>query len=400
MSLYNYTAKNLVGDVISGVHEADSLVELKKAMYAKGYFITKATEAGKDISLKGIFNRVKMKDFVIFCRQFAIILNSGMTVVEAVAVLTQQTQSKKLKQVLADVHEQLLKGALLSNAMKNHKDVFPEFFMNMVKVGEATGSLDMIFNRLAEYYEKEKKLKKKVKSACTYPVIVIVVAIAVIALLMLKVLPMFAEMLSSMGGQLPLLTVILISISNFMVHNMALILLINVGSITALGFYIKTKPGRYQFDALKLRLPLIRVLVVKIVTSKFARSMGLLLNSGIPIVNAMDIISNLIGNRVVEDKFKGCSDDIKGGREIAISLNKMSIFPPMLIKMVSVGETTGNLDEMLTRTAAFFDEEVEEAIEKLTTMIEPIMIISLAFVVGVIILAVMLPMVSVMDAIQ
>lgn len=400
MSLYSYSAKNLSGEVLSGVYEADSIVELKKEMYSKGYFVTKANETGKNVSLKGIFNKVKMKDFVIFCRQFSIILNAGMTVVEAVAILIQQTQSKKLKQALSEVHEQLLKGSLLSNALGSHKDVFPEFFMNMVKVGEATGSLDMVLNRLAEYYEKESKIKKKVKSACMYPMIVVIIAIGVIALLMLKVLPTFADMLSSMGGQLPLITVMLINISKFMTHNIMIILLANMILISALVFYVKTETGRYQFDLLKLRLPIIRTLSVKMVTSKFARSMGLLLQSGIPIVNAMDIISNLIGNRVVEDKFKDCSDDIKGGKQISISLNKMGVFPPMLIKMVSVGENTGELDEMLSRTAVFFDEEVEESIGQLTTMIEPIMIIFLAVIVGTIILAVMLPMVNIMQSIQ
>lgn len=400
MPVYEYTAKNINGEIITGKLTAEDLQELKKSLYDKGYFLVKSKESGQGISFEKLFNKVKLKDFVIFCRQFAVILSSGLTVVEGVSIMSDQTESKKLKEVLLDVHEQLLKGSVFSNALKVHSDVFPEFFINMIQVGEASGTLELILERLAEYYEKENKMRKKVKGALTYPIIVIIVALGVISLLMLKVLPMFADMLKGMGGELPLLTRIMMSISDFMASNFLIILLAHIGIIGGLAYYFNTEEGRYKWDHIKLTAPLIKKLTIKVVTSKFSRSMGILLKSGIPIMNAMDIMTGLVGNKIIEEKFKSCSEEVRGGKGISVPLKNMNIFPPMLIHMVSVGENTGELDDMLTRTAVFFDEEVEETVEQLTTLIEPIMILSLGSIVAVIILAVMLPMVSIMQNIQ
>ncbi|CAM2832125.1 type II secretion system F family protein [Hathewaya histolytica] len=400
MPVYQYTAKNVSGEVVTGKLTSENQQELKKSLYDKGLFLTKSKEQGSGLSLDKIFNRVKLKEFVIFCRQFSVILGAGLTVVEGVSIMSDQTESKKLREVLLDVHEQLLKGSVFSEALKAHSDVFPEFFINMIQVGEASGSLELILDRLAEYYEKENKMRKKVKGALTYPIVVIIVAIGVISLLILKVLPMFADMLSGMGGELPLLTKIMMNISNFMAKNFLLLTLVNVSVVGGLAYYFTTEDGRYKWDAIKLNAPLIKKLTVKVVTSKFARSMGILLKSGIPIMNAMDIMTGLVGNKIIEEKFKGCSEEVRGGKGISKPLKNMNIFPPMLIHMVSVGENTGELDDMLTRTAVFFDEEVEETVEQLTTLIEPIMIIVLGSIVAVIILAVMLPMVSVMQNIQ
>lgn len=397
MPEYNYLAKNLRGEEIAGKQEANSLEDLKKRLYKKGYFLTKSSVVGKQISVINIGKKVTMKDFSVFCRQFAVILNSGITVTEAVQTLVQQTQKKQFQDVLKGVYEQLLKGKMLSDCLKGYKDIFPIFFINMIQVGEASGCLDLVLNRLAEYYEKEHKMRKKVKSALTYPIIVLIVAVGVITLLMVKVIPMFVDMLKNTGGELPMVTKIVMGVSNFMVNNLLILLVILFSIIVGIGYYIKTENGRYKFDTLQLKFPLIKNLIVKVVTAKFARSMGILLKSGIPIISAIEIITNLIGNKFVEEKFKKCADEIKEGKGISNSIKQVQIFPPLLTQMVSVGERTGELDDMLTRTATFFDEEVEEAIEQLTAMIEPIMIIFLAVVVGVIILAIMLPMVNIME---
>lgn len=400
MPIYQYTAKNIRGEVSKGSLVVENQTELKKQLYDKGYFLVSAKEQGDGAATKGFKSKVKLKDFVIFCRQFAVILNAGLTIVEGISIMAEQTESKKLREVLLDIHDQLLKGKAFSVALRVHKETFPEFFINMIEVGETSGSLDVILNRVAEYYEREDKMVKKVKGAMTYPVIVIVVAIAVITLLMVKVLPMFADMLTGAGAELPFITRAVMGVSNFMIKNFIIIAIVLFGGVGGAIYYFRTEEGKYQWDALLLKIPMINKLVLKLITSKFARSMGILLKSGIPIMNAMDIMTNLIGNKIVEEKFKVCSDEVKKGKGISGPLKDMNFFPPLLIHMVSVGENTGELDEMLTRTAVFFDEEVEEAVAQVTTMIEPILIVGLGSIIAVIILAVMLPMVSIMETIQ
>lgn len=397
MATFQYTAKNLKGEKISGVYEGDSVDALKAEMYQKGYIVTKANKEAQGIKLDNLFGKPNAKDFAIFCRQFSVILNSGLTLIEAMHILTQQTKKKMFKEILKNIHEELQKGKMFSVTLKNYRDTFPEFFINMIQVGEASGTLDDVLNRLAENYEKEHKMKKKVKAASMYPMMVVLVAVGVVTLLMVKVVPMFVKMLGEMGGETPFLTSIVVMISDFLVNNLGTIFLgVFFGGI-GLGYFYKTEKGRYIFDDLKLKVPIIKNLFIKIVTAKFARSMGMLLKSGIPIIQAVDIISNLIGNRVLEEKFKVSQEDIKGGRGISTSLRKIEIFPPLLFHMITVGEKTGELDDMLMRTSVFFEEEVEEAIEQMITMIEPLLIVGLGGVVAVIILAVMLPMVSILQ---
>jgi type IV pilus assembly protein PilC len=365
----------------------------------KGYFLVESRVKGSEFSLSGMYSKINAKDIAVFCRQFAVILNSGITILEAVGILRDQASKKRMREILDDVYNELQKGRVLSEAIMPYDDLFPEFMKNMIRVGEASGSLDTILNQLADYYEYDYKIKRKVKSAMTYPAILGVLTVAVVILLMVAVLPMFSDMLTGMGGNLPGITVFLMSVSRFMVDNLLLILAIAIVLIILFSYYVRTEGGRLWFDGLKLRLPVVKSTVLKTVTARFARSMSILLKSGIPIVNAMEIMQDLIGNRAVEEKFRGATDEIREGKGIAGPMRRLEIFPPLLIHMIVVGESTGELDEMLGRTAGFFDEEVEEAIEKAVSMIEPAMIIIMAAIIGVIILSVMLPMVSIMDTV-
>lgn len=397
MATFQYTAKNLQGEIISGLYEGDSIEALKREMYQKGYIVTKTSKEAQGMKIDNLFGKPNAKDFAIFCRQFSVILNSGLTLIEAMLILTQQTKKKKFKEILKNIQEELQKGKMFSNTLKEYRDTFPEFFINMIQVGEASGTLDEVLNRLAENYEKEYKMRKKIKAASMYPVMVVFVAVAVVTLLMVKVVPMFSEMLGEMGGEVPFLTKLVVMVSDFLINHLGLMFLGGFFGVIGLIYYYKTERGRYVFDDLKLKTPIIKNLFIKIVTAKFANSMGMLLKSGIPIIQTVDIISNLIGNRVLEERFKVCQEDIKGGRGISTSLRKIEIFPPLLFHMITVGEKTGELDDMLMRTSVFFEEEVEEAIEQMITLIEPLLIIGLGGVVAVIILAVMLPMVEILQ---
>jgi len=400
MANYSYKAKNLAGDYLEGVIEANSRDELEYALQEKGYFIVNATRQGSEFTIGGLFKSVGVKDLAVFCRQFAVMINSGITIVESIGTLSEQVEKKKLKDALDVIHDDMQKGRLLSASMELYPEIFPNFMRNMIKVGEASGSLDSILERLADYYEHDAKIRRKIRTALTYPAILGVMTFGLIVLLMVKILPMFNDILSSTGGEMPLLTRVLMSMSDFMVNNLLSIMIGVVLLIIGLTYWKKTESGTYWFDSFKLNFPVIKKSVIKIITARFARSLGILLKSGITIIHAMDIIGDLIGNVVVEERFQGAKEEIKEGRGISGPLRRLGLFPPLLIHMITVGENTGELDEMLARTAGFFDEEVDEAIDKLTGMIEPAMIIIMAVIVGTIILSIMLPMISVLSSVQ
>ncbi|SDH92353.1 type II secretion system F family protein [Desulfosporosinus hippei] len=400
MPIYTFRAKKLNGEELTGTQEFASIEVLKAMLSDQGFFLIDAQIKGKEYSFGELLKRVDMKDISLFCRQFSVILNAGIPIVEAIAILRDQVEKKKFRDTLEDVHDQLQRGNLFSSTLLAHPKVFPDFMINMVEVGEASGTLDSIMISLAEYYEKENKLRRKIKSAMTYPMILLILMIGVVTLLMVKVLPTFANILQSMGGELPALTKILMGMSDFMVKNMVLIFAIVALGGIGLRVLSKNDEFRFWWDSLKLRAPVIKTTVVKVITARFARSMGILLKSGIPIIRSFEIMNDLLGNRLVAHKFTECRDEVMEGKGISGSIKKMGVFPPMLIHMIEVGEATGQLDEMLTRTAGFFDEEVEEAIEKLTAMLEPAMIVIMAVVVGTVVMAMMLPMVSIMQTVH
>ena len=344
------------------------------------------------------FNKVGSREIAVFCRQFSVLLNAGVTIVEAVSLLKGQTESKKLDSVLDSVGEQLRRGIVLSEAMSEHADVFEEMFINMVQVGEVSGTIDSIMQRLADYYERDYKIKQKIKSAMTYPAILAVLTVAVIVLLIVKILPMFTDILGQMGEGLPFITAALIGVSDFFVGNILLIMALVLALLVVIRYFSKSAVGRYWIDGFKLTATGLKNVCLKIITARFARSMSILLKSGVPIINAVDIMRRIIGNKVAEQRFEACAQSIREGRGISGPIRDVKLFPNLLVHMIAVGENSGELDEMLGRTANFFDLEVEEAIDRLTVMIEPIMIIILGAVVGLIIVSVMLPMISVMTS--
>lgn len=401
MPEYSFKARSLAGEAWNGTLEADSQEALEFILNDKGYFSTSVKEKGQQgFSLTSLFERVDKRDLAVFCRQLAVIINSGVTIIEAIGILSEQVEKKFFKEVLRAVGDDVQKGKLLSQSMADYPDTFPEFLRNMIRVGEVSGTLDDIMNQLADYYENEERINRKVKSAMVYPIILAIMTVGVVTLLMVMVLPMFSDVLSEMGAQMPLITVVLMAISNFMVHYIIVILLAVVVIVLALVSYGRTPNGRLRFDAMKLTAPLFKTLTVKVITSRFARSMGILLKSGINIIYAMDIMCTLIGNRAVEQKFTYASEEVKQGRGIADSLDKLGVFPPLLIHMVGVGERTGELDQMLLRTSRFFDDEVDAAISKMTTFIEPVMIVLLGGIIGTILLSIFLPMLSIMNSIS
>lgn len=399
MPEFTFKARNLAGESWNGTLEAESSEALSFLLGEKGFFAVDVKTKAEGISFSSMFGKVNKRDIAVFCRQLSVIINSGVTIIEAIEILAEQVEKKTFREVLHIVGDDVQKGKLLSRSMAAFPEVFPEFLCDMIRVGEASGALDDIMDQMANYYENEDKINRKVKSAMTYPTILAVMTVGVVVLLMVMVLPMFSSVLSEMGGDMPGITLVLMAISNFMVQNILSIIVVVGLLILAFNSYIRTPTGRLRYDAFKLVFPLTKNINIKVVTSRFARSMGILLKSGINIINAMNIMGTLIGNTAVEEKFEQCTDEVQQGRGIGESLARIGVFPPLLIHMVQVGERTGELDQMLLRTSGFFDDEVEAAINKMTTMIEPVMIVILACVVGTILLSIFLPMLSIMNAV-
>lgn len=397
MGVYNYKAKNLQGKLIEGETTAANDAELKAYIRSQGYFIVSYAEVAESVDLFKSFRKVKVKDITIFCRQFAVLFNSGITILETIEILMLQTGNKKMKEVLRVIYDDIRKGKVLSEAMDLHDSVFPEFLRNMIKVGEVSGNLDEILNRMADYYERDNKIKNKVKAALTYPVVLFFLMIAVVIVLLTVVIPIFADTLSGFGATLPPITEFMINMSDFVKAKFLWLLIGISGGVVFFLNWQKSNAGREVIDRLMLRLPIIKGVSEKVITARFSRSLSILLRSGISMLDAIELMSKLLGNREVEKRFMSCREEVRKGNGLSKAITTVGIFPPLLTQMIAVGERTGELDEILSRTAGFFDDEVEEAVGRATTLIEPIMLILMAVVVGSILVSVMLPLMKIME---
>lgn len=400
MPVYEYEAKSISGSTVNGKIESVDETAVVDSLRKMGYYPMKIKmyRQGIDLSLED-FSRVKLKDISIFCRQFSVIITSGISIIRGLEIVKQQSENSKLRKILTKVLDDVQRGNSLSSAMMKHKS-FPTMLINMIEIGEASGTLDRILERMATYYDKEYKLNQKVKQAMTYPIIVCIVAIGVVVFLMTSVIPTFVGMLTSSGvTTLPLPTRIVMGVSNFIRFKWYLIILFI--AIISFLFYIykNSDSGRLRIDKLKLGMPVFGKILKKIITSKFARSFGILMGSGVPLIQNLSICSNIVGNAVIKEVLAFTSEQVKKGESIGDSLETKKIFPVMLTQMIKIGEESGTLDDVLAKTSDFYDNEVDTATAQLTTMIEPIIIVVLGAVVGFIILSVMLPMFEMYNAV-
>ena len=340
------------------------------------------------------FKRVNEQALTVFSRQFATMINAGLAMVRCLDILSEQTEDKKLQTTLDQVRKDVEGGQTLSAALARHPTVFSTLYISMVKAGEMGGVLDEVLERLAGFMEKDYSLKKKVKSALTYPVVILVMALGIVFFLVTYILPTFVELFKGMNLKLPLPTKILIAITegarNPMVVGPAIVLLV-VGMV-GLGKYINTPVGRKQFDLLKLNVPVFGLLTKKVAISRFCRTLGTLLSSGVPIMQALEIVGKASGNEIIAMTVTKVRESIREGESIASPLGASGLFPPMVTQMVAVGEETGNLDAMLGKIADFYDTEVEYLLASLTSMLEPIMIVGMGGIVGFIVISVFLPL--------
>lgn len=400
MPKYRYKAKNIENKTMRGILVAKDVDDLREIISHQNYYLIFHRKVAESSQLFAFLEKIKPDDLTAFCRQFAVMVGAGIELIDAIASLRDNTKIPKLKKILTDVHRNMLEGNMLSTSLAKYPKTFPSFFTNMLYIGEISGGMDFILNRLADFYENDAKVKKKIKTSMTYPKMLMFLSILVVIALSVFVMPMFSELFASFNAELPPLTVIINNITSFIRINIGILILGGMAVYVLLILFGRTKKGRWLFDTIKLNAPIIKHVTVSSITSRFARGFGVLVESGMQIVDAMEIIGRLLGNVVVEQKFKITISEIKRGQPIAKSLQTIDIFPRMLIEMITIGEESGAIDTVLNKTAGYFDEQLTNSIQKMTAMIEPLFIIMVAGIVVVILLSVFLPMMGLMDAIE
>jgi type IV pilus assembly protein PilC len=392
---YIFTAKDKSGRSNNGVLEAENLDFFYKLMKDRGLFCMSVKEGSgagsKQVSINLSEKKVKIKELTVFCRQFSTMLSSGITVIKCLDILYQQTESKNMKAKILGIYEAVQKGESLSHAMRSQKNAFPFLLLNMVEAGEASGSLDVVMQRMADNYEKDNKLQNKVKQAMIYPLILSGLTVLVVIFLLTFVLPRFTSMFAQLGGKLPLPTRILLGLSGFIISYWYVIILVVVLIVVVWHLYLKSKDGRISWDKFKLKFPVIGKLLLIVESARFSRTLSSLISSGMPIIQALEIVGRVITNRFMEQKLLFVIEDVRRGLALSYSMKKLKMFPPMLCSMISVGEESGNLDDILNKTAGFYDEESDAAIARLLALIEPVMIVILALVVGFIVISIITP---------
>jgi type IV pilus assembly protein PilC len=392
MNSYKYSAKDKKGQTISGVIQAASEPEVAEILHKKEMMVlsvefAKVSEAQVKLSGK----KIKLDDLVVFSRQLATMIDAGIPLVNALGILAEQIENDNLRGVVGVVRQDIEGGMSFCDALSKHPQVFSDLFVNMVKAGEASGMLNEILDRLATFMEKQAALNRKIVSSLVYPAVVVTMAILITAVLLIKVVPTFKGIFESLGGTLPLPTQVLIFVSDVLRKYFLIAISVLVVGIFLFKRYLATEKGRYKFDRFILRVPVFGPLLRKLAVAKFARTFSTLVKSGVAVLSALDIVSKTSGNKLVEESVVNCSKSVRNGEPIARPLSKSGVFPPMVTRMISVGEQTGQLEKMLSKIADFYDDQVDAAASALTSLIEPLVIAFLGIVIGGIVIALFLP---------
>jgi type IV pilus assembly protein PilC len=410
MATYSYVAKDALGKVITGTSEAENEQILVRRLREKGYFVQKVSstraqakpQAQRRSGTAFVIGRVTGRDLSIFCRQFATMIDAGVSLVRCLAVLEEQSSSAKLRAVIREVQQSVEAGETLSRALGRYPRIFSPLFIGLVRAGEVGGVLDETLNRLSTFMEENERLKRKVKSAMTYPVLVLFFAMGVVILLVTVVLPKFVEVFRDLGvsDKLPGPTQFLVQVSNFITTKWYMVILIVVGTMITVGQYVHTRIGRRHYDWVKLKVPVFGKLNHKIAIARFARTLSTLLVSGVPILQALETVAGAVDNHIIADAVMAARAAIREGEQIGDPLQRSGMFPPMVIQMINIGEETGSLDAMLSKVADFYESEVDAALASLAAALEPIMIVVLGVIVGFIVISMFLPLVQVISSLQ
>jgi type IV pilus assembly protein PilC len=392
MPAFVWKGKNRDGKAVSGEQSADTKEAVMAVLRRQQILVSSVKEKGKEVALPKFSGSVPPKDLAVFTRQFSVMIDAGLPLVQCLEILGNQQENKTFAKILQHTRMDVESGSTLADAMRKHPKAFDELFVNMIAAGEAGGILDTILKRLAVYIEKAVKLRSQVKGAMVYPVAVIGIAGIVIAVILWKVIPTFAAMFEGLGAQLPLPTRIVIALSNWFVRLLpALVILIVVG-VFAFKKYYSTHGGKRVVDRIILKLPILGVLMQKIAVARFCRTLATLISSGVPILDGLEITAKTAGNSIIEDAIMSVRKGVEGGLTLAQPLKESGVFPNMVVQMIGVGEQTGALDAMLSKIADFYEEEVDQAVANLLTLMEPVMILFLGTTVGGIVISMYLPL--------
>lgn len=400
MPTYKYVAVNLQKQKFKGKYIANDENDLASQLAKQNLYLVSASEykGGTPSSFFTLgTGKIKLPELTSFCRQFSIMISSGIQVLDCLNIMRNQSFSKYFRSILQVVYDDVKSGEMLSSSLEKHKNVFPEFFISMVRIGEESGNLDMVFVSLAEYYEKDAAIKRKVKAAMIYPGILMLLTIGITVLMLTYVVPTFKNVMSTLEVPIEGITAVAYGISDFLIVYWRWIL---VGVIVLLGgliFFLKTKTGRYLFDKFKVRCVFMRKITTGLISARFARSLSILLSSGMDLASSLDATTAILVNRYVQKKFREASEEVHHGMTITNSFKKYRLFPPMLIQMISVGENSNSLDEVLSRSCGFFDEQVEFSLNSLTSKLQPIILLIMAVIVGTLFIAIYSPMLSIMN---
>jgi type IV pilus assembly protein PilC len=400
---FEYSVRDRRGKLVGGKLEAPSEAALVQKLVGMGFAPISVREAnkgmGREITLPG-GNRVKIKDLAVMSRQFATMINSGLSLIRALSILSEQTENKALARTLGEVRAAVEAGQSLSSAFGKHPKVFPPLVINMVRAGEVGGFLDKVLLQIAANFEAEVKLRGKIKSAMTYPVVVFVMAIVAVIGMLLFIVPIFAKMFSDLGGKLPVPTQILVNLSDGLRLFAPVLLVLLIVASVVWGRVRHQDRVRRVVDPVKLRMPVFGPLFQKVAISRFSRNLGTMMSSGVPILQSLEIVGETAGNVVLRDAAVAVQESVRRGESLAGPLAQHSVFPPMVVQMLSVGEDTGAIDTMLLKVSDFYDAEVEATTEALTSLIEPLMIAVLGTVIGGMIIALYMPIFNVFDLIK
>ena len=402
MPSFGYTAIDKNGVEVKGSINAEDKEQVKKEVKGMGMIPLEIVEQSvwtKDIDLN-FEKKPTARDLSVFCRQFVSMTKAGVSIIDAMKMLTEQTENKALKKAVEGVRVGLEKGESLATSMREFPKVFPPLLINMVAAGETSGSLDNAMERMSIQFEKTAKNQGLMKKAMIYPIIVALVALGVIAVMLIVVIPSYAEMFETLNTSLPAITVVVLGLSQFLKNNWLLMFLIILLVFLITKTYLATENGKHIWAEIQFRIPVVKNLVVKSASAHMARTIGTLISTGIPLVEAVDIVANTMDNVLIKDALKEAKDAIISGVPLSEPLRESGIFPPMVHHMMKIGEEAGTTEEMLVKLADYYDEEVELAVQSLMAAIEPLIIVILALIVGVLVLAVILPMMSMYDALN
>lgn len=392
MANFNYSAMDKTGKITKGKLEARTKELAFKTLKDNNLYPMEVNEEGslqKDIV---IGNPIKTKDLTIFCQQFEAVLTAGISVLEALHLLREQTENKHFQTIIGELYSSVEQGESLSSSMMKHPKTFPSILINMIEAGEVSGNLEIALNRMAIHFDKEYKLKQSIKKATTYPIVVSVIALAVVILLLVVVIPTFVGMFADLGMELPFTTRMLLAMSDFVMTKWYILVAIVVVFIGFFAYYAKSDLGKMTLSGIKLRMPLLGPLNTKVIASRFSRTLSTLLASGLPLLEAIEVVSKVVDNHFVEKGLLNAKDQVSKGIQLSKPIEEMNVFPPMITHMVRIGEDTGQLEPILENVADFYDSEVETAVSQLTTILEPMIIVFLAVVVGFVVISIIQPM--------